>query len=61
MAPEWPPTTLMFSFAGSVFLISEIKREARTTSRVVTPKRRFGLYTPLAFKTSAVMGTVEFT
>lgn len=41
--PEWPPTTVTFSLAGSVPLICEMKREARTTSRVVTPKRRFGL------------------
>ena len=53
--------TVMFSSAGSVPLICETKREARTTSRVVTPKRRLGLYTPLDFKTSATIGTVELT
>ncbi len=34
---------------------------ARTTSRVVTPNRRLGSYTPAIFSTSAAMGTVEFT
>lgn len=43
VSPEWPPMTVMFSLAGSVLLSWEMKREARTTSRVVTPKRRFGL------------------
>lgn len=43
VTPEWPPMTVTSSFAGSVSLISEMKREARTTSRVVTPKRRLGL------------------
>ena len=33
----------------------------RTKSRVVTPNRRFGSYTPLAFSTAAAMGTVELT
>src|ERR1700742_14268 len=51
----------MFSLAGSEFLTWLMKRLARTTSRVVTPKRRLGLYTPRALKTSAVIGTVEFT
>lgn len=35
--------------------------EARTTSRVVTPKRRVGLKAPAFFKVSAATGTVEFT
>jgi hypothetical protein len=43
VAPECPPTTVMFSLAGSVLRTWEMKREARTTSRVVTPKRRLGL------------------
>jgi len=34
---------------------------ARTTSRVVTPKSFLGLYTPCFLRTSAAMGTVEFT
>lgn len=33
--------------------------EARTTSRVVTPKRRVGSKTPAFFKVSAATGTVE--
>jgi hypothetical protein len=37
------------------------KVEARTMSRVVTPKRRFGSYTECFLRTSATMGTVEFT
>src|SRR6185369_16633184 len=41
--------------------ISDTKREARTTSRVVTPKSFLGLYTPARRKTSAQMGTVELT
>src|SRR2546430_8304027 len=36
VAPEWPPTTVTFSFAGSVPLISEMKRLARTTDRKST-------------------------
>ena len=38
-----------------------MKRLARTTSRVVTPKRRLGLYVPLDLKISAQMGTVLLT
>src|SRR4051794_11808538 len=34
---------------------------ARTTSRLVTPKTRFGLNTFLALRISAAIGTVEFT
>ena len=34
---------------------------ALTTSRVVTPKRRLGLYVPAFLNTSAAIGTVEFT
>jgi hypothetical protein len=37
VTPECPPTTVIFSLLGLVPLISETKREARTTSRVVTP------------------------
>ena len=43
VAPEWPPTTVMFSLAGSEDFSWLMKRLARTTSRVVTPKRRRGL------------------
>lgn len=41
--------------------ISERKREARTTSRVVTPKRRLGSKTPAFSRTEATIGTVELT
>ena len=34
---------------------------ARTTSRVVTPNRRLGSYTPSFFSVSAAMATVELT
>lgn len=38
-----------------------MKVSARTTSKLVTPKRRFGSKTPAFLRTSAAMGTVEFT
>lgn len=37
------------------------KREARTTSRVVTPNRRAGSNTPAFSRVAATMGTVELT
>ncbi len=37
VTPECPPTTVIFSLLGLVPFSSETKREARTTSRVVTP------------------------
>lgn len=40
---------------------SEVNVDARTTSRVVTPKSFLGLNTFLALRTSATMGTVELT
>lgn len=61
MGPECPPITVMFSSAGSVPLCWEMKRLARTTSRVVTPKSRLGLKTPFDLKISAQIGTVELT
>ena len=42
-------------------VISAVKVDARTTSRVVTPKSRCGLNTLCDFMTSATMGTVELT
>jgi hypothetical protein len=40
---------------------SEVNVDARTTSRVVTPKSFLGLNTFLDLSTSATMGTVELT
>src|SRR5579859_3154667 len=42
-------------------VISEVNVDARTTSRVVTPKSFLGLKTFWDLRTSATMGTVEFT
>lgn len=42
-------------------VISAVKVEARTTSRVVTPKSFLGLNTLWHFRTSATIGTVELT
>ena len=38
VTPEWPPMTVILASSVETFLTSETKREARTTSRVVTPK-----------------------
>ena len=38
-----------------------MKAFARTMSRVVTPKMRFGSYTPAFLYTSEAIGTVLFT
>ena len=40
---------------------SAVNVDARTTSRVVTPKSFLGLNTLCAFRTSATIGTVELT
>lgn len=42
VGPEWPPTTGTTVSFGWVPAMPERKAEARTMSRVVTPKRRFG-------------------
>jgi hypothetical protein len=62
VCPEWPPMTGMVSLEGfdsPVMLATKVS--ARTTSRVVTPKSFLASNTPAAFRTSAAMGTVEFT
>mmetsp|Transcript_79572 Transcript_79572/g.221301 ORF Transcript_79572/g.221301 Transcript_79572/m.221301 type:complete len:200 (-) Transcript_79572:173-772(-) len=59
--PAWPPITSTAVSSGSWPSASPTKVRARTTSRVVTPKRRLGLYTPAALSVSATMGTVLFT
>lgn len=46
---------------GSVFVACAAKVDARTTSRVVTPKRRVGSKTPALLRVSAATGTVELT
>ena len=61
MIPECPPTTVTLVSTGEVPLISETKVDARTTSKVVTPKTRLGSKTPAFFKDSATIGTVELT
>lgn len=53
-------TVTAVSFVGAPE-ISERKRAARTTSRVVTPKMRRGSNWPAFLKVSATMGTVELT
>lgn len=40
---------------------SHVSGSALTTSRVVTPNRRLGSYTPSFFSVSAAMATVELT
>mmetsp|Transcript_8751 Transcript_8751/g.18845 ORF Transcript_8751/g.18845 Transcript_8751/m.18845 type:complete len:222 (+) Transcript_8751:378-1043(+) len=61
VVPAWPPTTGTVTLLTSRPLALATKVRARTTSRVVTPKRRFGSYTPAALRISAAMGTVELT
>mmetsp|Transcript_8810 Transcript_8810/g.21281 ORF Transcript_8810/g.21281 Transcript_8810/m.21281 type:complete len:215 (-) Transcript_8810:285-929(-) len=61
VAPAWPPTTGTETTFGFTPTISETNLFARTTSSVVTPKSFFGLYFPAFLRTSAAMGTVEFT
>jgi hypothetical protein len=59
--PAWPPMTVTLVLRTSNFWFSATNVLARTTSKVVTPNRRLGLYTPMRFSTSAAIGTVEFT
>ena len=47
--------------AGSTPAACPTNSHARTTSSVVTPKRRAGSRVPARRKTSAAMGTVELT
>lgn len=61
VTPECPPMTGTAILVGLEEVTSPRKREARTTSRVVTPKRREGSKTPCASSVLATMGTVEFT
>lgn len=61
VTPEWPPTTVTMVSAGSVDFTVARNREARTTSRVVIPYSFAGLYLPAFLRTSATIGTVEFT
>ncbi len=61
VTPAWPPTTGTSTSWTARPLASATKVLARTTSSVVTPSTLRLSYTPAAFMTSAVMGTVEFT
>lgn len=63
VAPLWPPITGTLILVGSASppRTCAAKVDARTTSRVVTPKRRVGSKTPATRKVSAATGTVEFT
>src|ERR1700720_4293023 len=61
VAPLWPPTTVTGVSIGLALDIPARKRAARTTSRVVTPKRRAGSNTPAFSRVEATMGTVELT
>lgn len=61
--PLWPPMTGTLKCLGSASppRACAIKVEARTTSRVVTPKRRAGSKAPCLRRASAATGTVELT
>lgn len=63
VAPLWPPITGTARVLGSAFppKACAANVEARTTSRVVTPKSRVGSNTPARVKVSAATGTVAFT
>ena len=61
VTPEWPPTTGTSVDSGLELAMPDRKVAARVTSSVVTPNRRLGSYTPAFLKTSATIGTVEFT
>lgn len=61
VTPECPPMTGTAIVDGSEEVTSPRKREARTTSSVVTPNRRDGSKTPCASSVLATIGTVEFT
>lgn len=75
VTPEWPPTTgIRTDGASRPVATSAAKVEARTTSRVETPKsldsakvrsmtatHLFGSKTPAFLRTSATIGTVELT
>lgn len=61
VAPLWPPITVTGVSLGLAVEMPARKRVARTTSSVVTPKRRDGSNTPAFSRVDATMGTVEFT
>jgi hypothetical protein len=63
VAPLWPPITGTLILVGSASppRACAANVDARTTSKVVTPKRRAGSKTPAVRKVSAATGTVEFT
>ena len=61
VAPLWPPITVTGVSLGLAFEMPARKRAARTTSRVVTPKRWAGSNTPAFSRVDATIGTVEFT
>ena len=61
MAPLCPPMTVTGVSAGEASTIPAKKRAARTTSRVVIPKRRRASKTPAFSRVAATMGTVELT
>lgn len=61
VAPLWPPMTVTGVSLGLAFEIPARKRAARTTSRVVTPKRWAGSNTPAFSRVEATIGTVELT
>lgn len=59
--PACPPMTGKLTCCGSIPSASPMKALARTTSKVETPKTRFGSKTPAAARTSLAIGTVELT
>ena len=61
VAPACPPITGTSTSISRKFFFSATNVFDRTTSSVVTPNSFLGSYTPLAFRISAAMGTVEFT
>ena len=59
--PAWPPITGTLIDVGSTPMASATNLLARHTSSVVTPNSLRLSYTPADLRTSAKMGTVEFT
>mmetsp|Transcript_6947 Transcript_6947/g.15210 ORF Transcript_6947/g.15210 Transcript_6947/m.15210 type:complete len:204 (+) Transcript_6947:503-1114(+) len=59
--PACPPMTVTWTSDVERPWLAATKVLARHTSNVVTPSTFFGLYTPIFLRTSAAIGTVEFT
>ncbi len=59
--PQWEYNQVQSHFTQHSSIACSGVDTPRTTSRVVTPSKRFSSYTPIFLRVSAAMGTVELT